>query len=679
MASTVLSCTGDGATRQPGLETVDRATGAAAGGLGALSAIGLIYPRTGASAELATLASMLARMSHRGRHGSAVRSAGTAALGRLHFHSKPEDLLDSQPTVLPAQRGRLVLDGRLDNRDELWRALDGPPPLASLGDAALAALAYDTWGLDAFARFLGPFSVIVVDTFRQRAVLARDPLGGRGLAYSLGERCLFAASEELGLLGLPEVDTELDEHRLATLFAIDAASDGRTFFRGIRQLLPGHTLVVDRQRAVAERFWSPRPQRPRWDRRPEEHAEELRAALAAAVRSRMRAVGTPAVLMSGGLDSTPLAALARQHLGTDRTLKAVSWVFDRHPEADERPWIEATLARLGITGFLFAADEAMPFARGRRWPVHPSTPEQNPYRLLHEGAYAMARRQGACVLLSGLCGDQLYGGTERAFVELLARGALREAIAELAWQLREQAATRSFWANLLPFAWRLERGSRRAGPARPWLTERAAELLPEPFTGKAWASAFPRPSQALSLLDPINGHGLVVESYYALRHGIEVRYPLRDRRVVELALALPTSELRRQGETRPVLRRALAGQLPAAVLSRQGKATFAALFVEGIYRDGRERVGELLWHRRARWPEFVRRSVVETAWEQQDSGMGGLLLWLAVCLELWLETRAGASRLACASTHAATPEPPVALLADEPAEVATDEPLLAVS
>ncbi|HEX4955133.1 MAG TPA: asparagine synthase-related protein [Thermoanaerobaculia bacterium] len=598
-----------------------------------MPALSCLYCRSQASVHPALLASWSGseRILTSGRVALGERNDGTATLRGS----------SAARALAACHRSGLLLafDGRLDNRTDLARSLPLPRPLTEMADAEVVAAAWERWGEGCLERLLGPFVLALYESTRQQLLLARDPTGGRSLAWAAGQHWFLAATDEAALLGHPEVDAQLDEARLARYFALDVPGDEHTFHRGIRQLLPGEWLRVGTERLERGRFWWPQPGGT-LDRRPEERAERLGATLAEAVRCRLTGAGQTAVLMSGGLDSTPIAAHARGALPPGARLDALSWVFPQHRRADERPLIEAVGRHLALTPRWIGGDDAGPLLDLDGWPVHPTTPEQNAYRLLHERAYAAAAELGVATLLSGMCGDQLWTGAEAWLADGLFRGDRRSALADLTWHLRRGELSRAVGASLLPFSWRLERSARRARAVRPWLTEKALALLPDP-TASNWAARFPRPRQALSLLDPTNGHGLAVERFWASQHGVEVRYPLRDRRLIELTLALPTGDLYHRGETRPLLRRALMGRLPASVLGRKGKATFEELFVEGVYRGRREAVSALLFRRSALWPEYLQRGPVDSAWRDRATGFSGLLLWLALSLELWLDRRGG--------------------------------------
>jgi asparagine synthase (glutamine-hydrolysing) len=588
---------------------------------------------------------MLAAMAHRGPDGAAARTLGWAVIGHLHFWTTPEEEGERQPLPLPSGGGLLAFDGRLDNREELWRALPDPRgPLARLSDGALAALAYDAWGSASFGRFLGPFALALLDHRSRRVILARDPLGDRCLSYSLSPHRLVAASEDAAVLAVPGVDGDLDPGRLAAYFALTPLPGGWTFHRGVRQVEPGCFLEVTARGTRQVRYYQP-PELPEVAAAsPEDNAHRFREAFEAAVRCRMRSRRRPAVLLSGGLDSAPVAALAARELPAGEPLTTVSWVFDRYPRADERRYLDALTEALGLRSRRFAGDDLGPLGELDRWPTHPSSPEQNAYRRLHERAYRMVRQEGTNVLLTGMLGDHLYTGEETWLADALQRGRLLQAAGDLAWHLGRREPLRPVLRSLLPEPAQRALGSLRRRRPRRWLTDHAHRLLataPEAVPG---AYRERRPRQHLRLLGAGNGNGLLIETYYAGRHGLELRYPLRDRRLVELALALPTAELYHRGVHRPVLRRALAGVLPQAILARRDKADCSELFAQGLYRDNRATVRGLLDRPGARWKEFTDRLFIEDALNKMSVSTGGLLVWLAVSLELWLSRREEAAR-----------------------------------
>jgi asparagine synthetase B (glutamine-hydrolysing) len=569
--------------------------------------VALVFQRDGAPVDAADLAAMAAASAAAFLPcGAPVLDPGLPQLG---WAGRPDARL--------GERWLLFFRGRVDNGEELWAALGAPARLAALDDGELVAAALERWGEDALARVLGPFALAWVDRAEQAVTLARDPLGEHGLAFHLDERRLIVASEEIGVLGHPAVGDALDESRLALYFSMEELVDGRTFFREVEQVVPGTLVRVDRAGCRRQVFWRPRPAPP--FRRAEEWREAFRAMLAAATGACLRGGERPAVLLSGGLDSTPIAAMARQQRGR-LPLGALSWVFPGHPECDERSYIDAAVELYGLQSIQVPGDDAWPLhgLEDGAWPFHPGTPEQNPYRLLHERAYAAAAAAGHDILLSGMLGDQLYSGAPTTW-----RAAVRD---------------------VLPAAWVWQRRRRRRALNAPWLTPQALALLPTSTPWPPWAAAARRPEQVLRIFDPGNSYGLAIEWYYCRRYGVEVRYPLRDRRIVELMTQIPSRIMRGKDEARAILRQSLRKELPQRVLARPGKASLESIFREGVFDRESRVLQRALLAPSASWPGMVRRDVVEQAVGGQQQGFGELLVWLSVSLEIWSAQRRSQGR-----------------------------------
>ncbi|MCB1058118.1 MAG: hypothetical protein KDD11_21675 [Acidobacteria bacterium] len=590
----------------------------------------------------AELLRVLGAMTHRGIDGTATLYDEALALGHHHFWTTPEARGERQPLTSGDGAWWLVVDGRLDNRDELWQALDGTSgPLRSLSDAALMLAAFERWGRACLPRFLGPFALIAWDRRRRELTLARDVMGGRGLSFHLSESLLVAASEEQAVAAHSAVDDALDPVRTALFFALEPLTTSRTFFSGVCHLAPGEALTVGPREA--ERWWfdqlSPAKHPPG---SPEAWEERFREALAAAVTCRLRGGEPPAALVSGGLDSSPMAALAAEALGTGRPLRAISWVFDQHPACDEREYLGELYDALPLEPVHVRCDDAWPLSDPASWPVHPATPEQNPYRRFHERAY---RAAGSRVLLLGIGGDQLYAGVDRFLLELLAGGRWRHAAREGLWHLRAGRRYRRWMLRgLVPGGIRRTISHRRG---RPWLTP-AADAWRQAGTDRPIAAGSARrPKQWISLVDPMNGHGCSLEAYHGSQHSLELRYPFRDRRLTEVMLQVPTAELYSQGVDRRLLRRAMIGRVPEKVLERRSKASFEPILRRGLFREAAGFVGELLDGPRRRWPEWVDPAFLATARRGETaSELEVLILWQCISLELWFSrvSRGGAVR-----------------------------------
>jgi asparagine synthase (glutamine-hydrolysing) len=609
------------------------------------------------------LGGVLAALAHRGPDGERVERLGAWALGHRHFWTTPEEMGERQPL---AARGpedgaavHLAFDGRLDNRAELLAELDVTP--AAPSDAALALAAYRRWGEACFERFLGPFAVLFVDSGRRRVVCGRDPLGDRSLVYHLTPELFLCASEEGALLAHPAVPADVDEETVARFFALAPARPGRTFFTGVSELPPGHLLSVpfDGGEARLEAWWHWRVGEPERGVPDAEWAERFGATLRESVRCRLRSIAPPAALMSGGLDSTSVAALAARELaagGSEAPLATLSWVFDELPGSDEREFMAPVVEALGADPVWIRGDDAWPLRDRQSWPVALAAPYNGLYRRLRERAYRAARTRGASVVLTGECGDQLFFGGADWLRDLLADRRFGAALAGVARELALSGRT-----DLPRFGLRsaLARARGRPLAARPepeWLTPKARELA----GGAAWGrwegvAGVPRPEQRAGLLDPRIAASIQVESSLAAAEGIEVRRPYRDRRLVELALALPAHQLYRPGWIKWATREAMRGLLPEPVRLRRRRSSLAPLTRRGLVEREAATVRSLLDAPGARWPEYVRKEwLAELFPVRLAAGIDGpaaLAAWQCISLELW-RVRLEADRFQERGSHA---------------------------
>jgi asparagine synthase (glutamine-hydrolysing) len=625
-----------------------------------MSGFVLIYQRDGTPVEAATLGHMMASLKHRGPDGHQLSCHEAVALGHHHFWTTPEEVGECQPLWTTDRRFGLVFDGRLDNRDELLRAMRMEEPgLRQSSDAAIILRAYEQWAEESIARLLGPFALAIYDTVRQRVVCARDPLGDRSLCYYLDECLLLVASEEQALLAHPAVPGELDETTLAYFFAVRAPIDGRTFFEGVHELLPAHNLIVTRDTVQNRRYWAVNPEARLDYRSDTDYGDRFRELLDRSVRRCLRAVGRPAIMMSGGLDSTSIAALAARQLAAStgpNRLCTISWVFDNFPDCDERNYMDPLIARYNFKAIRVNGDGDWPF----RDPFpsgayNASYPYVDPYHLLKFRLYKAARTNHVRVLLTGVAGDELYTGAENWLLDLLLEHRFIEAGNEL---LR---ASRNFGlANVLtsqslrrvagrlfdsvPGARRHLRTRNKRKPDKlVWLTPYARRHLPEIEEAPASATLGRRPDQHWSILGMYGVLTATIGFSQAAQFDIETRQPYRDRQLVEFMLAIPAHQLYKRQCHKYILRNAMTNLLPANILNRVGPTSLLPFYRFGLMQRSWQHVQTLLNNPGARWRDFVLPEWIEViAWQSLDNGQDGpvaLLPWRSLSLEQWLHIR----------------------------------------
>ncbi|MFA6124458.1 asparagine synthase-related protein [Sphingomonas sp.] len=319
-----------------------------------MSAIFGLMRFDGATVADADVARMGRAMAGRTPDGRAVLAIDGVGLGHGLMRVVREDAFDQQPLYDRDSGLILVADLRLDNREELAAALDiHDEALVEMPDSALLLHAYRAWGEQCPERLIGDFAFAIWDARAQRLMLARDHMGQRQLYFHHGDGFFAFATEPRALWTLSEVPRALDPTwlaKLATKTVREAPSV--TAFTGIRALLGGTIVSVERDGRTRERrYWEPRANPADLGQDLAYYQAAYRRVLQEAVECRLRRLDrAPGLLFSGGFDSAAVAGLAGAVLrGAGRKIVAAASVMptERYGEnGDARPAIEQCLRHM---------------------------------------------------------------------------------------------------------------------------------------------------------------------------------------------------------------------------------------------------------------------------------------------------------------------------------------------
>jgi asparagine synthase (glutamine-hydrolysing) len=490
-----------------------------------------------------------------------------------------------------ARRPLCLLDGYLDNVMELAAALELP---AGLAPEELLAAGWWRWGQGLPARMRGDFALLVWDDERGEGLLARDQLGVRSMFLHDASGALCFASEVRHLLALLPQRPAPDPISVAHWLTMSNRPGSATLYAGVRRLNPGAMLLFDRGGVREEHYWTPRFAEPLSGSGPQV-AQQVRAALDRAVARRIGSEGLTGVLMSGGLDSASVAAVAATQ--APGRVRAYSAVFPEHPEVDESdligelrgtlelPGIDAEVRAGGLLGSALEAIEAWQLPI-RSWGDFWGLP------LLRAAAEG-----GVRVMLGGDGGDELFGPRSYVLADRLRAGHPLQAV-ELVRELPGAAygPGRRAVARMV--------GSMALAGALPYGVH---ELLRRPFAGRD-APGWLRTEAARDLVasdDPLAwkrldgprwwaniAHGLTrgIEEAGTFEHqrrraasaGLEARHALFDLDLVELCLRQPPLATLDPYRSRPVLRAAMTDALPDSVRLRPQKALFDSVLVDSL-------------------------------------------------------------------------------------------------
>jgi len=551
-----------------------------------------------------------------------------------------------QPISNEDGRITVVQNGELYNYRELRLELErAGHRFSTSGDTEVLAHLYEAHGERFAERLRGMFAVALWDSERRRLVLARDPYGIKPLYYREVEGELAFASE---LRALPRGEIDLDA--LEAFLAFNSVPAPLTIFREVRKIPPGHVLVWEDGRSKLTRYARPAPVAASRVRDDEEAelVEELRARLRDSVRAHLVSDVPVGVLLSGGIDSAALAALAAEESSEPLRTFSIGFEersFDELGDArlvaerygtEHRELVLRPDAALLLPALADAFDE--PFADSSALPTY----------LVSELAAKDVK-----VALSGEGGDELFGGYYTYAADLLAQrvGWTARLLRPLVERLPSSGAKASFDYRAKRFvrAAHLPPLERHHGwkeifsaDARAELTGRRSgfdpvDLLRARFAETEGAELLAR-LQDVDLGTYLVDDLLVKTDRASMAHSLEARVPFLDPIVTNFALGLPTRHKVRGLRKKVLMRKAAAPLLPPALLRsrKRGFSIPAAAWLRGELEPfARETLSAETLKRQGYFrPEAVARLIDDHVAGRQDLSRQ---LWGLLAFTLWHE------------------------------------------
>jgi asparagine synthase (glutamine-hydrolysing) len=518
------------------------------------------------------IAGMLHRIAHRGPDDSGVYIDDAIAIGNTLLA-----IVDigrgHQPMVRQYGQRTLacVYNGEIYNYRELRKTLeDHGFRFETSCDTEVALAAFAEWGPDAVTRFDGQWALAVWDVQARRLWLTRDPFGIKPLFFHRHGEGLAFASEPKAILSLPDVPRRPDTDAIAEYFvhgfafAAGYSLNHRSFFAGIESLPPGHELTWTRESGVAihHRFHYPAE--------PEFTASELAdvpdmlgAALTESVEASMMGDAPIGVALSGGLDSSVIAAVAAHKNAADGNAPLLASCISYRSQARNEDAEHARLLAdwLGPTApirLVFSTmDPDCYLADLDSMIRHFDEPHWEVKQLAMFNNYRMLKNEGATVVLTGEGSDELFFGYFHRFPGFKSP------------VLRSAADFRNVWRQRLPVVQRLLRdasvdrlaGLQELAIERHYVPSAAQGLGPERCMQHWYLATFL--------------HWLLLDNdRCSMAFSLEGRFPFLNRRVFETALRIPPAaqiggDL---GEEKLMLRQAFRQALPESIWRHRRKA-----------------------------------------------------------------------------------------------------------
>jgi asparagine synthase (glutamine-hydrolysing) len=512
--------------------------------------------------------------------GRAYSGSGICILYRA-FHTTKEAHRETQPYV--TRSGQVVTwDGRLDNRKELVAALEDKPSLGG-PDVEIAAAAYDSWGLNGLARLVGDWALSVWNPCTHTLTLAKDPIGTRHLFYSEGKGRITWSTILDPLVLFQEKPLSLCEEYLAGALSSCAATH-LTPYVEIRSVPPSCFVQIRNGIQQAGKYWDFDPRNRVHYRTDGDYEEHFREAFAESIRRRLRSDRPVLAELSGGMDSSSIVCTADVLIAQGRAeisrLDTLSYYDDAEPNWNERPYFAKVEEKRGRTGCHIYLDPQESFSFD--FPDDRFIPTPSSARHFTKVAKQTIRcitSRNNRVVLSGLGGDEVAGGVPHPTPELadLIASAQPKMLARQLkiWSLDK----RKPWLHLLaetagrffpPYIFGVPRSSRPAPWLHPDFVRRHRDALLGYERRLTLFGALPSFQESMSTLESVRRQ--FARSALSPLPLVEKRYPYLDSTLLEFLYAIPREQLVRPGHRRSLMRRALAGIVPDAILNRKRKA-----------------------------------------------------------------------------------------------------------
>jgi asparagine synthase (glutamine-hydrolysing) len=555
------------------------------------------------------LEAMLERLRRRGPDGQGMwlndeRSLG---LGHRRLNIMEPGPAAHQPAHWGGSQRAFCYNGEIYNHQELRHCLQGlGHRFQGLGDAEVVAAALQQWGVEeCLQRFDGMFALACWDGTSQRLWLARDRLGEKPLFYGRSGGDFFFASEVEAIRRSGGFETRLSRAALALYLRFGCVPAPHSMVENLWCLPAGHLLEVSPGQTRLRPYWKleqafagPCPQQP---------TEEVHRLLQESVRQRLLAAVPVGVLLSGGIDSSLMAALAQSQ--SSRPLKTFTIGFSRAP-LDEAPFSRAVAAHLGTEHHEHYLSEADALEVVEQLPEMYDQPFADSSQIATHWVSRMARAQVG-VVLTGDGGDELFLGYGRYRLTLNK------------WQARHGTTLEGLFLNqttlgfLDPAAWLTWQPASDAdyyrAPQQPVLEP--AKLL------SYWDLWHYLPHDILTKVDRAS-----------MACGLEGRAPFLARPLVELACRLPVRDVSEKG----LLKDILAEYLPRPLFERP-KQGFEVPLGDWLRGPLKSWACDLLSAERLRQQGWFRPEPVQKLWQEfMDGCAHHHQLWTLLMFQQWL-------------------------------------------
>jgi asparagine synthase (glutamine-hydrolysing) len=590
---------------------------------------------------------------HRGPDGEGTWMHRDAHVGFAHRRLSIIDLLTGQQPMKDRSGNWITYNGEIYNYLELRREL-GQENFTTTSDTEVVLQAYQKWGMDCVNHLRGMFAFALWDETNQVLFCARDRFGIKPFYYTVVSDCFYFASEVKALL--PFVDRiETDREGLTDYLVFQFCMAGKTLFKGISELLPGHFLRIKNGSLSVERYWEVYYDLD-FNHTAKYFEENLQRLLFESIHIHLRSDVPLGTYLSGGLDSSIVTSLASRSCKND--LVSFHGKFPFHEEFNESQYAHVLADWCGV-GLQEIDIKIEDFIQNiRKIIYHMDYPAAGPGSLPQYMVSKYASRYRK-VLLGGQGGDEIFGGYARylmAYFEQCIKAAIDGTMHNGNFIVTYESVIPNLTAlktykPLLKEFWR--EGLFEDMDRRYFRLINRATLMQDEVNWEALRGYSPFET----FRNIFNGDNVRKESYFdlmthfdfktllpallqvedrvSMAHGIESRVPFLDHPLVEFAATIPSNIKFKDGTMKQVLKKAMQPYLPDVVVLRKDKMGFPTPLTEWMRGEGGEFVKDIFSSKAALDRGLIYNQNVLNGLSKEVKY--GRKIWGLLCLELWQE------------------------------------------
>ncbi len=584
-----------------------------------MSAIFGIMNSDGNHTTKCDLVQMDAALAQHGPDDGGIWCNDSVGLGQRLMCFTPEDHFEQQPLISQDGLRVLVTDARIDNRQELTVQFAlSPSETMEMPDSAFIMLAYEKWGLDCPSHLIGTFAFALWDKREKHLLLVRSPLSDRHIYYHSTSTSFTFSTVPKGLFVLERIPCELNQQAFADYLVLAPEDPGSSFYRDVFRVQMGSSLVVGKNGIKHHLFWKPDYQRELKLNNDNDYVEAFTELFERVIADHLRSITPVGVMMSGGLDSSSVAAVAasqlklrNQRLTTFTEIPRKGFFDDTIAKgryADETPLVQKMAdaydnidVNLVQTDGIFFLNNVTQLFDAAGVPFYAA-----PNKVWIDAIHAEAQQQNVKVLLTGGSGNMTISWNGSGLVQgLLKSGRLFQA-----WhETNNTEQSMSGVAHLRAF---ISRGLLPMLPSpvlnvimdirhkkfnlitnnEPWnfyssINQTFAKSQRVIARSKSKGFDFSLRSNhntkitRYSYFKMADIHKSVTMGYKAL-YGVESRDPTMDVRIFDFCLSVPEDQYCRRGKDRWLIRRALSNRLPKEIVNNTQRGLQAADWLERL-------------------------------------------------------------------------------------------------